>query len=264
MVAAKLVQDVTNERKLVEQFLQMDKPTIVKKSKSDREALLESGIHYTMMLEDKRKANNERKKKYTFGFTVLLLITVITVLFISIFVLQDVGNAVKNMNRAWEDAFPEEQKIMCEMSLPLHHYTIEFDGRMPFEGLRDCPYVEEGNETLINTDVFADSKPVQTAFPIYFNVTQSGIYLIQFTTRLIGVEPSHDSSNYEVNILETTDDGLANIPLAAFSFAKDREQTQQAILKFNIGDVFYFSMVQAYVMVNEPKLEILKLFNVYD
>lgn len=241
------------------QSLQMDKPTIVKKL-SVRENLLETGIPYKQML-DKRRA--ERSDKYRYRATLFLLSVIVVVLFAAIFVIQDLGHGVRNLNKAWENAVREEYKIICSMSLPVDHYTIEFDGRMPWK-LEYCPYVEAGNETLLDTSVYEDSKPVQVNFPIYFNVTQSGIYMIQLSVRLLAGSFETNSNNYEIDLLKPMYNGEPRIELGAFTFNIDREHSEQVIVKLKRGDLFYLHLVQAMVIVREPKLEILKLYNLSD
>lgn len=245
MVVPKITEDIKNKSNIVE----MDKPTIVKKP------LLEAGIPYTQMLDERKAGKAVRRATFLYNLTLLALAINFVALSISLYYIRSFHIDLSDLNKIWR--YQHEEKIICSMSLPISQYKIMFDGRMQFTGLNECPYVEEGNATLVEYD----ESDAQETFPIYFNVTQSGIYMIQFTARILS---DTDTTDYEVDLQKVMIGDEVDIRLAAFSFRKDAGQTHEVILKLSRGDVFYFHMVTAKVIVVRPRLAMLKLFNSYE
>lgn len=260
MDKVKLIESIVHKPSIVKQFVKMSDvenqlAASIPFSKIDSD--IGSSIPYSKML-DKRRADAAKGRSWfyrTFCGKTCSTIICITMFAITIIAIRGLEVMLEQLSDKLNVFNQQDYKYMCYMDLPLTQYNIKYDGRMPFEGSENCPYIQEANISLIDTSSYESD----VGFPVYFNVTENGVYAIEFTTRLLSLI----SFYFEIHI-EQVLDGVPNIELAAFSFAKDARQTHQAILALRTGDVFFFHMITAMVIVDTPKVKIVKLFNLYD
>lgn len=261
MDKVKLIETIVHKPSMVKQFVKMGDvenqlAASIPFSKIDSD--IGSSIPYSKMLDKRRVgAANRRSWFYRiFCGESCRTIVCITVFAITIIAIRGLEVMLEQLTDKLNVFNQQDYKYMCNMDVPMIRYNIKYDGRMPFEGSENCPYIQEANISLIDTSVYESD---DVGFPVYFNVTENGVYAIEFTTRLLSLI----SAYFEIHI-EQVLDGVPNIELAAFSFLKDGRQTHQAILALRTGDVFFFHMITAMVTVDRPKVKILKLFNLHD